>query len=260
MKQIKKKFIKYKKWAEEHLFSVWVISSCLFAFIIHCLFSATAPNEWFVAKWGAGDILTFVSTSALSLLAVWQNRKFKEENDIAQTRMENLAKKANELPIISKIIDYESEKLSRLRNKAQNYIDVCATESASDDLSAFAMKPEQFSNLYVKIKTDKRMQQIRQCGVELLYELEIYPEIAEVDKLINLIAEYSHLSIELVEKIRAGSSEDGLKDLYENTEKAEREFIKSIWGFISIKEKQLSEVVYGDLTFDQIKEIYGYKG
>lgn len=69
-----------KELLEKHLFLIWIICSGLFAFIIHCLFSITAPNEWLDAKWGAGDILIFVSTVALGLLAVWQNKKFKEEN------------------------------------------------------------------------------------------------------------------------------------------------------------------------------------
>ena len=38
------------------------------------------------------EILTFVSTVALGLLAVWQNKRFKEENDESQLRMEKLTK------------------------------------------------------------------------------------------------------------------------------------------------------------------------
>lgn len=68
-----------KKWIKDHLILILIISSILFAFIIHCLFSESAPNEWFVAKWGAGDVLTYVSTIALGLLTVWQNKKLKKE-------------------------------------------------------------------------------------------------------------------------------------------------------------------------------------
>lgn len=56
----------------------------------------------FVAHWGAGDILTYASTISLGLLAMWQNKKQQEENDITQERMERIIIHANELSIISK--------------------------------------------------------------------------------------------------------------------------------------------------------------
>ena len=85
------------------------------AIIVQWLFSKPASSEIFHAKWGAGDILTYASTVALGLLAVWQNQKFKEENDKSQERLEKLTRQANELAIIGKIIDNRSAKLQRLQ-------------------------------------------------------------------------------------------------------------------------------------------------
>ena len=102
---------KVKKWIQSHLICLWVVSSVLFAIIIHILFSLHISNEWWSAKWSAGDILTYVSTVALGLLAVWQNKKFKEESDISQERMEKLTKQANELSAIGKIVEYETENI-----------------------------------------------------------------------------------------------------------------------------------------------------
>lgn len=99
-----------KKWIAENLIFIWVVVSILFAFIIHCLFSLSAKNDWWEAKWSAGDILTYVSTVSLGLLAVWQNKKLKEESDVSQQRMERVAKQANEIAMISKIISYERER------------------------------------------------------------------------------------------------------------------------------------------------------
>lgn len=48
-------------------------------------------------------MLTYSSTVSLGLLAVWQNKKFKEENDAAQLRTEKLAMRANELSVISTV-------------------------------------------------------------------------------------------------------------------------------------------------------------
>ena len=65
---------KVLKWLTDHLILTWIIFSVIFAFIVHMLFSIIAPNQWMVAKWGAGDILTYASTIALGLLAGWQNK------------------------------------------------------------------------------------------------------------------------------------------------------------------------------------------
>lgn len=53
-----------------------------------------------------GSFLSFIGTVALGALALWQNKKFKEENDIAQKRIENINDKLLELDSIR-----EKEKL-----------------------------------------------------------------------------------------------------------------------------------------------------
>ena len=57
------------------------IGSIVFAFVIHWVLSIEPTVEFFRAKWSAGDILTYASTIILGLLALWQNQRFKEEND-----------------------------------------------------------------------------------------------------------------------------------------------------------------------------------
>ena len=145
-----------RKWFSDHFIFAWIVSSAIFAFIIHYLFSTPAPNEWIAAKWGAGEILTFVSTVALGLLAVWQNKRFKEENDESQLRMEKLTKDANEISIIQKIVEHESNKLLRLRTKLQIFIDACNTQETLDDVSDVAQQPSDFMKTYIKIKMDSR--------------------------------------------------------------------------------------------------------
>ena len=83
--QIKALFSKENKWIVR-----WVLLSILFALVIHFLFVPIGPS-WLQARWGAGDILTYVGTVSLSLLAVWQNKRFKEENDKAQERLERIS-------------------------------------------------------------------------------------------------------------------------------------------------------------------------
>lgn len=243
-----------KKWIKDHLILIWIISSISFAFIIHCLFSENAQNEWFVAKWSAGDILTYVSTIALGLLAVWQNNKFKEENDESQERMETLTTKANELAIISKVIEHESIMISQLKLKSRNFIDSCNTENASLDISDVANQPSDFRKIYVKIKMDNRCSNIRLFGIELLNELELYNADSKAAELSELVYEYLEATLALVKEIRTSSV---VEATYHKKADIEKQFLLSMFGFISSREKLLNKVIYGDFSLSQIKSMYG---
>lgn len=102
----------------------WVLLSVLFMIVIHCLFVPVGP-DWLQARWGAGDILTYASTISLGLLAVWQNKRFKEENGKSQERLERIAVQSNELAMINKILEHEEHRI----------IDVKAALKKFDDYS-----------------------------------------------------------------------------------------------------------------------------
>lgn len=104
----------------------WVVGSILAMLVIHALFVPVGP-DWLQARWGAGDLLTYVGTVSLSLLAVWQNKRFKEENDTAQERLERISQQANELVIINKILEHEENRIKIVKNAIKifdNYSDL----------------------------------------------------------------------------------------------------------------------------------------
>lgn len=105
---------------------IWAIGSIVFAFVIHWLFSIEPTVEFFRAKWSAGDILTYASTIILGLLALWQNQRFKEENDKSQERLEKISNRTNELQIISQLIEHENERINLLRKLFQEFFEVCS--------------------------------------------------------------------------------------------------------------------------------------
>ena len=230
-----------------------IFFSAVFALIIHTLFSFPAPCAFLEHEWGAGDILTYVSTIALGVLAVWQNQKFKEENDTAQARMENLTNKANELSVVGKIIEYESERISLLKTKTENFIDACNTEGMSDDISDVATQPSDFRKTYVKLKMDSRDKRIRQCAIELLAELGTYPDNQEVLDLIKYISEYSGCSIVLANDIRKLSIDEDHASQKAATEKS---FITNAYNFIAERESLLNKVIYENLSLEDIKKMY----
>lgn len=118
----------------------WGLVSVIAATAIHFAFYFPAKYEWLVHQWDAGDILTYISTVALGLLAIWQNQKFKEENDKAQEKMEQQNREAqvrlerinieaNEQSVISRIINYEDEYLARVEEAAHRFLNSSSTST-----------------------------------------------------------------------------------------------------------------------------------
>lgn len=135
---IKSCFSMVSKWFKTPLVRNAIIISGIFALIIHILYSIPAPFEFLVHKWEAGDILTYVSTIALSLLAVWQNQKFKEESDKsqalmdkqnteAQERLERISAEANEISIITRIVDSDTQYIMHLEKTGLEFLDAAQT-------------------------------------------------------------------------------------------------------------------------------------
>lgn len=120
-----------KKWIQEHLVASGIVVSCLFALILHILFEIEAPNEWFDPEWEAGDILTYASTVALGLLALWQNQRFKEENDKSQERLERISLAANDLSIIIRFAENESQYIEVLERAFDELINAISIERIS---------------------------------------------------------------------------------------------------------------------------------
>ena len=114
----------------------WTIASILFAVIVHILFHIDGTGTGFEAKWGAGDILTYVSTVGLGLLAIWQNRKYKEDNDCTQKRLEDLTVRANELTAINKIIECERARIEQLKVYFDRFSKYCDPQYINEILAS----------------------------------------------------------------------------------------------------------------------------
>ena len=109
----------------EHWICSWIIISVVYAVVIQILFSFTTNNVFLVAHWSAGDILTYASTVSLGLLALWQNRKIQDENDISQAKLEGIIERSNELSIISKIVEHEERRIRELQVTMDVFMQNC---------------------------------------------------------------------------------------------------------------------------------------
>ena len=73
-------------WIKKYWISSFIIASIVFLIIVHILFSIYPKNQWLQAKWSACDLLTYVGTVALGVIALWQNQQLQKENERLQNR------------------------------------------------------------------------------------------------------------------------------------------------------------------------------
>ncbi|MFB2020765.1 hypothetical protein ACEVJL_04685 [Pseudoflavonifractor sp. P01025] len=96
----------------------WLLWSALFALGIHCLFKIPAPLPFFEHVWGAGDILSYISTILLAWIAYWQNQRYKDEADKHQQEQEAILEDTNKkFLLLQENIDRQTRMLLSLENE-----------------------------------------------------------------------------------------------------------------------------------------------
>lgn len=247
-----------KKWIERHFVLTWVICSILFAGLVHVLFSINASDclPCLEAKWSAGDILTYVSTISLGLLAVWQNKRFKEENDASQQRLEDLTREANELSLKTRIIGIESENLMRLKEAMDGFSSACDPQELTTKLvNGETSSNPALTTLSVLTLAEKH---IDDNFFALCRELRTDPESIKKNAdnpLVLRFGSYYFAAKEFVKVARGGVSEQ-LNIKIELLGKCKIDFLAEREAYLIKREKMLSQVIYGNLSLKDIKEMY----
>lgn len=100
--------------------------------VVNWLFMQTSSCDILVAKWDADDallyvsgILTFIGTVILGYVSYIQTKK---SNSIAQVSLD-LAKKSNELGVITRIIEREIDNYNDLRRELDEISEICLPQS-----------------------------------------------------------------------------------------------------------------------------------
>lgn len=95
-----KKFISFIRRNRSIIIMVCIFIPLGIPFFIHILFSFYPKNEFWIAKWSAGEILSYAGTVLsfwgtviLSSIAIYQNKQVKEINS-RMLRLEEISKKA----------------------------------------------------------------------------------------------------------------------------------------------------------------------
>lgn len=246
---------KILNWIKKHIVATWAVMSVIFAVAVHVAFSVAAPTAWLVAKWSPGDILTYVGTASLGLLAVWQNNRFKEENDVSQQRLERLTVQANELTAINKIIEVESARLERLRKAFDDFSAVC------DPQTLTAVYANTVSSPNVALEITAAMvaaeQKMDEAFFVLSRELRFDNNLRNNHKnpLKVALQNYYSAAKDFVEKVK-NSPTKNYSELVSGLSEARNEFILPRERYLNYKENTLNKVIYGNLSLQEIKFLY----
>ena len=261
MENIDKKQNKFVAFCEKNkIVLVWGLISIVVAVAIHFVFYFPAKYEWLVHQWEAGDILTYISTVALGLLAIWQNQKFKEESDKAQAildqqnadaqdRIERIYTEANELNVVARIVDFETQFLMRLEKAGLDVLNCCQTytlldamikadkEKNCDPVSvAFSMHIQTYSTLLTTFFSGMKV-----SGIDLTPTIRAFQELDSLT--CNVIKNY------LESKQLDTSFADAHLEAYKKA-------INEINHFLHERRQLLQRVLTGSMSAKDIKLIY----
>ena len=239
---------------------IWAIGSIVFAFVIHWLFSIEPTVEFFRAKWSAGDILTYASTIILGLLALWQNQRFKEENDKSQERLEKISNRTNELQIISQLIEHENERINLLRKLFQEFFEVCSCSNiVAEYRDTSKNKADNLSS------STRRASQIRISYQILIQQLFMDKrKNTQVDSLVEYAGKLSTSAIGLIlsftieqEESHLKNDENGeIKRLTNKQLQIEEALNKEFYIYITALEKERNALLFEDHSLKELQEMY----
>lgn len=244
-----------RAWIKKHIVATWAVISFIFAVAVHAVFAVPAPNAWLVAKWSAGDILTYGGTVSLGLLAVWQNNRFKEENDTSQQRLERLTVQANELTTINKIIEVESARLERLRKTFDDFTTACDPQTLTTVYADTIASPN--SALAIVAKMVSAEKKIDDGFFALSRELRSDTNLQsnDNDPLKISLRNFYSAAKEYVDRVKNSPTEDFSLFVTVLSE-ARNEFISQRERYLVSRERKLHKVIYGNLSLEEIKSLY----
>ncbi len=230
---------------------ILIIASVATVIIIHFIFNLHPHNEWWVAKWGAGDLLTYLGTMALGWLAIMQNEELKKSNEESEKQLKDINEKANEINVISKIIEYEIAKKATIESAFEDFEKNCNPQKYVSSLNKIDDKhievdekvvfesEMELDESYLKLctKMGLKMGEVKEGHVSTKMK-ELY---TETKGLINLL---KHKELDSVE-----AKIDKIK-------KARIDFGESKNLLLFSKQKELDELIRGDVRLAEIKAIY----
>ena len=260
MKTIKECLQMVRKWFENPLIRNTIVLSTIFALIIHILFSFAAPCDFLVGKWGAGDILTYVCTIGLGLLAIWQNQRFKEENDKAQEmmdkqnteaqeRMEKLTRQANELAVISKIIEAESLRIEQTSQALDKFYSYCDYQKISSLYLTNGLTPIQKNAAL----TDWRSDLLKSFN-DVLYQLG-RDTCVDVENITLHVVRLCGAATDFIAVLHDQKPQDYSTEIDKIKDK-QLDYLSARGAYFVDTDAQYRRLVYGQMSLADIRQTY----
>lgn len=235
-----------------------MILSVLFAVVIHVLFCLETSNKYLVARWGAGDILAYASTVALGLLAMWQNKKQQEENDKAQNRLENISIRANELNIINKIVEFESNRVQSLKVAMDEFTNACNPQAVG-----LAMAKEGIENIPSMLGLAELEKVVDNSFVNVGRYMRVDTALQYNDNhpLNKAFANLYVCTKNNISDLRSNkidmNDQRKIEALAETLAHFRDEFLQERENYLEEQEKKLKKVLFDDLSLKEIQAMYG---
>lgn len=241
------------------VFIVLAIIFIAFPVIIQGLFCLNAPWRFLEANWSAGDILTYVGTVFLGIIAAWQNERLKESNDKSQDRLEKLTSEANKLSYMAKVVEYELGKKQKLEVSMSSFQDACSTQNLllfvdnnnSINLSELIRIEKALDEAYLNLCFSLRMHYNDDLESLSGYKKNVYEMNALAKSVIKAVKDDDEKKImteDMTRKIRTLLDKINSKRLEMEKEKEK---------YLNEKNIKLEKLIYNtDISNDKVESIY----
>lgn len=240
---------------KENWIMVWVVISIFYAGIIQFLFSFTTSNRFLEAHWGAGDILTYASTVSLGLLALWQNKKIQEANDISQEKLENIIIRSNDLNIILKIVEHEERRLNNLQEISDNFMQNCDPQAL-----AIALIPNEKIKYLANITVLER--RIDESFIGMCRLLAEDKKLKENDqhslkKSICVLYQFAKEKIGEIQRDEFNISDRVMvKKVADILAKLRDDFIEEKEKYIADQRKRIDKILFENLSLEEVRGLF----
>lgn len=262
--------LKIADWLKKHL---WYMGLLVLTLIIltPILISVLAPrvSSEVSADGLLGYIIQSVSaagTILLAYVAIRQNERFKEENDLAQQRLEELTKRANELSIIGKVLDYERNKLAEIRQAGDALIHACDPETMIKEIFGYLGEHSIITDR--KIDAPLLAQRINNSFLGFCIALRCDPQYADGNNMLtasarylsNKARKYFDALLDVLERAdqKDEDTENTKSSIREELEQAIMHFNIQYWRMITEKTERIDTIIYENKSFDEIKEMCSF--
>lgn len=180
---------------------------------------------------------------------MWQNQRFKEENDKSQERLEKLTIQANELNIIDKIIENETRKLQEAQKSLDDFCDACEFST----ISGLFMQSNGNDVMIVE-KMRSHITTINRLYAQL--ERIIHGNHSEdAQKCFREVTKAADCAINLCYFFENWKE----KDITDNKYVTDyyKKYKSALWAramFLNIQESKLNMILYKNMSLDEIRK------